>query len=837
MFLLKKIVVLSSLVLMLILNINAQDTSIVIKQRESYQTMKKPVGTDYYVCFIKNHRDLVGNMRPNFAVLKLFITAVKDAKVNIKINSLNYKRHINIPADSTVIIQLPKEAQTQTFGKILKDAAVRITSDEPIYVYGLNSRHQTTDSYLAFPSHTLGKEHRVMCYRVTGVKISNSSRPEFAVIATEDSTNIRIIPTEDLENGLAKGDTLELLLNQGDLYQTTAQMKKGGRKVSSIDLTGSYVTSDKPIAVFSGHECSFVPLAMRDNTCNHLVEQVPPIQSWGKHFYIGKLAKRTEYVYRVLANYDSTIVFINNKTKKLLNAGDVFEAKTKEDAVVSANKPVLVAQYSEGYRNGDQIGDPMMLFISPTNQFLRDYKFSTPKDGPWAHYINIIVQTKAISTIRIDGKSIEEGTINNSPSVTFKSKIEAKKYIEANKKAFIGKFRKLGISRYSIGTFQVAYGAHSIKCKKPFGMYSYGWGYGNESFDAYGTMGGQSFVDYVFEEDNDPPYVEIERQKDKPILELFFGEDRDDDSGLDIIKVMETENIYFGKYSVPTGAAQFMLSAYVKDANAKGRALIFAEDMEGNSSYFTICYLYNPAADKYVFEFNEENIEFCEERRYFFGAFASPSQLSHSIDFSDIGNISANGGFADVSNSNLSSGLYFAMKYKPKLNIFAKLIYENINTNLMAPYPYLSEYRNPINGKIENIQEVERLNINANYFNIETGAEWYFDRRLYLTSGLIFSLNISEDATLLHSVISPGFDYLNSTIYEGNVDGLTPFRFGFFAGIGMTSTLPIWNNYLSLFTEITYSTYLNHVITNDIWNYSQIKINIGLKYNFKSIIN
>ena len=175
------------------------------------------------------------------------------------------------------------------------------------------------------------------------------------------------------------------------------------------------------------------------------------------------------------------------------------------------------------------------------------------------------------------------------------------------------------------------------------------------------------------------------------------------------------------------------------------------------------------------------------------------------------------------------------LRNKTKINIFAKLIFENINTNLIAPYPYLSEYRNPITGKIETIQEIEKLNINANYLNFQTGTEWYFDRRLYLTGGLLFSLNINEESTLIHSATSPGFDYPKSIIYSGPSEGLTILRYGFFAGIGMTTTLPIWNNYLSLFTEITYSTYLNDVITNGNWNYSQIAINIGIKYNYKSI--
>ena len=39
------------------------------------------------------------------------------------------------------------------------------------------------------------------------------------------------------------------------------------------DLTSSIITSDKPLSVFSGHQCG---KPTNDGTCDYLVEQIPP---------------------------------------------------------------------------------------------------------------------------------------------------------------------------------------------------------------------------------------------------------------------------------------------------------------------------------------------------------------------------------------------------------------------------------------------------------------------------------------------------------------------------------------------------------------------------------
>jgi len=48
----------------------------------------------------------------------------------------------------------------------------------------------------------------------------------------------------------------------------------------ATDITGMFINSSKPIAVYSGHACAFVPQGRF--FCDHIVEQVPPVSELGR---------------------------------------------------------------------------------------------------------------------------------------------------------------------------------------------------------------------------------------------------------------------------------------------------------------------------------------------------------------------------------------------------------------------------------------------------------------------------------------------------------------------------------------------------------------------------
>jgi hypothetical protein len=815
-----------------------------IKQRPLVQVIKNPIGSEYYICFMKNYQDLVAP--PNPIQLKLFITALNDANVKIEIPSLKYLLEIFIPKNTTQQVLIPKEAQTVKNDVVLQHAAIHVISDNPIFLYGLNTRNQTSDTYLAFPISTLGTRYRIMSFSTADLRLRELAKPEMAISSCFDSTIVKIIPTVELDNNVKIGDTLIVKMNRGDVYQAAPPFKKNKVDSSSTnkwDLTGTIVISNKHIAVFGGHECAFVPLTMPDNTCNHLVEQLPPTASWGKHFFCGKLAKRTTYQFRILADKDSTTIFLNAKTKITLNGGKYYDGRTDQDVVISADKPILVAQYSEGFRNGDNIGDPMMLLLPPTNQFLSDYSFSTPKDGSWNHFINVVVPTASIRNLTVDGKvpQFMDAAFSQVPTY-FSPQPLAGHSQNTSIDQFKLVYRQLGLSLYSIATIQIPYGPHHILCTKPFGMYSYGFGFGDDSYDAYGTMGGQTFQEYDYAPDKEPPYIKSSTENNSIVLVVH--EDRENDSGLGAIEIKESINIDFEPFTVPLGIAQLKLTAFATSPKKAGRAVIVVRDQVGNENSYTICYIYNADADRYVYEFNETKFMTCQVSDWYAGVFGHIAQTYHYINFNAAGNIkSSNGGtFGNTISNNGIAGGFVSYKFKPMWSVTGKLFFDNINASMLAPDPELSQIYNPKTGGVDLVQEMDRLKINTLFMNLSLSAEWFFDRRLYLTGGINLSTKLYDKATQSREIADPGFKYDATKIYEGPSGMISPLGANLFGGVGFASTLPVYNEYVSVFIELLYNYGLNNYISNGLyyygnpvkgsWYFNQLALNFGVKYNF-----
>ena len=143
------------------------------------------------------------------------------------------------------------------------------------------------------------------------------------------------------------------------------------------------ITSDRPIAVFGGSRCSFVP--DRVQACDHLEEQMFPVTAWGRDILAVKSPPRGAEpdIWRVVASQDATHVTLTPDpigAPVTLAAGAFVEFTTAADTHVVADKPIEVGQYlvGESYPPGLSTGDPSLILAIPTEQFDDDYIFLTP---------------------------------------------------------------------------------------------------------------------------------------------------------------------------------------------------------------------------------------------------------------------------------------------------------------------------------------------------------------------------------------------------------------------------------------------------------------------------
>jgi hypothetical protein len=766
--------------------------------------LKQPVGNEFWLCFMMNFRDDTSSPK-NALILELFVTGDNDANVVIECAAIGLKETMFVPGGTVRSIVLTDKVMIRSFEVIERGLAVKVTSDSPVSVYGLNRRYQTTDTYLGLPINVLGDEYRAMTYHV-----AEDLSPLFAIVATENNTLVSITPKAVTQKGKPRNEKFEITLNKGDVYQVRSetnrmQLRELRINEREIDMTGSLIKANKKIAVFSGHECTYVPVGPpRIKACNHIVEQLPPVSSWGKHFYIGRLKGRSTYTYRVLAHQDDTRVFENSKLISTLKAGNFVERNTNEDLQITADKPVLVSQYSQGYENGDAIGDPMMLLISPTQQFLKQYRFATPVNGSWNHYLNVVVPTRAINSLELNGKRIDPK-----------------------------QFTPLSISRYSIAFLQVPFGTHFIRAKEAFGMYSYGFGFGEvDAYDAYGNMGGQSFMEYVPVSDTEPPTVELKTIINKQYL--ILRDDRPDDLGLKAFSIADSMGIKLNSTNITDGMLQLSIEVNPLNSAVPGQAHFFVKDVANNSSEYTLCYTFNQSTGGLEFILSKGHNKNCiPQPGFIVGAYGKYSAVFHSADYSKSGNVSVPGMFTSAIGSGGYGGLYLGRRFLRNIFLSGRLSLEHYSGTIAAPDSVISNRRDPVSGELKQFQETHYLDLNSNYLALSLAGEYYLNGYLYISGGLNISFLIDNSIELRKRITIPDdFVYSNGdkeVILDNikSLNSLTSVRFGLFGGLGIS--VPVYNKF-SLLGETNYNFYPFNIINDGDWTIDNLSFIFGLKY-------
>lgn len=402
-------------------------------------------GTEFYFAFQQNNVSVVGD-------LSLFITSQQNTQGVVEIPGLNFSAAFTVLANTvtTVILPsvLPNDAKQLPHNMVSK-LAVHVTAQHEVTVYGLNQKLFSTDAFLALPVDTLGLEYVAMSYVGLG-----SYGSQVAVVGVFDNTQVTITPAGETP-GRPAGVPFTISLNRNETFQ----IRGTSFVVTSADLTGTTISATSPVAVMSGVECVNIPVGV--GACDHIVEMMPPVTTWGKSFLTVPLATRLRGdVFRILASQDGTTVTINGSLVATLNRGKFYEAVVTSRSEIKTSAPALVAQYSPGQNFDGVISDPFMMLVPPTEQFLSQYTFSTPATGFTKNFVNVVIPSGAVSTLALDGVGVD-------PVL----------------------FSPIGASGFSGAQIPISLGSHTIAGNIPFGIYVYGFGF----YDSYGYPGGMAF--------------------------------------------------------------------------------------------------------------------------------------------------------------------------------------------------------------------------------------------------------------------------------------------------------------------------------------------------------
>ncbi len=322
---------------------------------------------------------------------------------------------------STTFVDLPVGrsgdiGDIRVVGENERNKGILVRATDPsklLTVYGINYAVVSADMFLALPCH----RYPVLLYRyfvfsTITESMTGTFRSRFLIVACENNTEVIIQPTQPIQvNADLTSSPIPTVVPGGESITITMNRLNTAQFNSDRDLTGTILSSDKPISVFVGHECGQVPDNM--TSCDHLVEQIPPDATWGTLFFTVPLdVRESGERYRIGTVTDNNQVTITcttlgqtaprlqiNQTIPSVSAqyvefdtiGDSPDGITpsyrRDFCCIETTKPAIVMMYSKGH-SADEIilpgvvgaqGDPFMLLVPPVSQYSNDYTITVPK--------------------------------------------------------------------------------------------------------------------------------------------------------------------------------------------------------------------------------------------------------------------------------------------------------------------------------------------------------------------------------------------------------------------------------------------------------------------------
>ena len=273
-----------------------------------------------------------------------------------------------------------------------------------------NCHSYTNDASILLPTTALKSEYLAISRQTYSIEFSQGtgtpSSGFVAIVGTDDGTNVMVTSTAYTEPGagglkaMTPGSSASFLLNKGDVLQLVSQRAISPCANLSVDpqadslcdlgpqydLTGSHIVSDKPVAVFGGHSCSFVPYDKW--ACDHLEEQLTPLETWGQRVVVAQTRPAIAgepNVWRIVSGSDGNAISFDPPSVHApitLATGAYVEFAAQGGFMVTGSGRIAVGQYMVGESYLDQtsvtVGDPSLGLGVPVEQYRSNYDFISP---------------------------------------------------------------------------------------------------------------------------------------------------------------------------------------------------------------------------------------------------------------------------------------------------------------------------------------------------------------------------------------------------------------------------------------------------------------------------
>lgn len=374
-----------------------------ISVNSSAQGTIPSIGVDFWYGYMHNSASTNEELR-------LFITSQVATTGTVDIPLQGWNTTFSVAPNITTTIIIPNNVGETAGSDIIETKGIHVTTADSVSLFAINFANYSADASKILPKQSLGTDYLVTAYR----GLAAQSRSEFLIVATEDNTQIQITPSVTTEGNQPAGVPFIIDIDAGESYQIRSQSIAG-------DLTGTRIVSTpqsgqcRPFAVFAGAQCTNVPNSC--STCDHLYDQLFPVETWGTEYYVVPYQTTGVYTYRVMARDNGTLISIDGAAPIAMTSGQVLEFNNVSTGVqVVGNQPIQVVQYMQGDACSLN-GDPAMLVLNANDQKIANVTFSTVASNVITnHFMNIVVETADIGNILLDNVPISAGNFNMFPA-------------------------------------------------------------------------------------------------------------------------------------------------------------------------------------------------------------------------------------------------------------------------------------------------------------------------------------------------------------------------------------------------------------------------------------
>lgn len=354
--------------------------------------------------------------------INLYALSDIDTRVSVDLVGRGYTFSRSVKKNKISFIKLGNFALPFSFKQnsflpeqVLSFSSIEVTSAEPIVLYCLVKLRNNSEGFLCLPVESVGNRYIVASMPDMTWMYGGDSKPSVITIsATQDNTKVSYTvggnAVTTTVGGLKVGQTKTWILNKYDVVviANSKDSKEG-------DMTGSVVSSDKPVSVVSGNVCANVPTTLR--YCNYITEMERPTSSWGMIHLIPNIPfRKNSAMVKIFSAEGNCQILKNGSPNKVIQksggvegTGYIYErvnANKNSVMVYTSNKPTSVTFFNPGSEDDKYPSAPFQMNIIPFEKFSRNYLLSTPAlPGNTTfkhHYVSLVYRLTSNNTIPND---------------------------------------------------------------------------------------------------------------------------------------------------------------------------------------------------------------------------------------------------------------------------------------------------------------------------------------------------------------------------------------------------------------------------------------------------